>query len=225
MSSEILIVDDNADIRNIINELILDAGYKTRLAANYNQALSEIDKKLPDVAILDVKLDKGDNDGIELLSHIKSKDKDVPVIIISGHANIEMAVKSLHEGAFEFIEKPFDQERLLNFVRRAVENYNLKKQNKEYETKLFSSYELIGNSKNILNINEQINKISITESRVFVNGPSGSGKELIARKIHKLSKRNKNPFIVLNGALLDSNKYELESVSYTHLTLPTILRV
>ena len=128
MNSEILIVDDNADIRNIINELILDAGYKTRLAANYNQALSEIDKKLPDVAILDVKLDKGDNDGIELLSHIKSKDKDVPVIIISGHANIEMAVKSLHEGAFEFIEKPFDQERLLNFVRRAVENYNLKRQ-------------------------------------------------------------------------------------------------
>ncbi len=210
MISEILIVDDNADIRNIINELILDAGYKTRLAANYNQALSEIDKKLPDVAILDVKLDKGDNDGIELLSHIKSKDKDVPVIIISGHANIEMAVKSLHEGAFEFIEKPFDQERLLNFVRRAVENYNLKRQNKEYETKLFSSYELIGNSKNILNINDQINKISLTESRVFVNGPSGSGKELIARKIHKLSKRNKNPFVVLNGALLDSNKYELE---------------
>ena len=121
MATEILIVDDNADIRNILNELILDAGYKTRVAANYNQALSEIDKKMPDVAILDVKLDKGDNDGIELLSHIKSKDKDVPVIIISGHANIEMAVKSLHEGAFEFIEKPFDQERLLNFVKRAVE--------------------------------------------------------------------------------------------------------
>ncbi|ETA69725.1 sigma-54 dependent transcriptional regulator [Candidatus Pelagibacter ubique] len=210
MSSEILIVDDNADIRNIINELIIDAGYKTRLAANYNQALGEIDKKLPDVAILDVKLDKGDNDGIELLSHIKSKNKDIPVIIISGHANIEMAVKSLHEGAFEFIEKPFDQERLLNFVRRAVENYNLKKENKEYETKLFSSYELIGNSKNILNITDQINKISITESRVFINGPSGSGKELIARKIHKLSKRNKNPFVVLNGALLDSHKYEME---------------
>ncbi len=210
MNAEILIVDDNADIRNIINELIIDAGYKTRVAANYNQALAEIDKKLPDVAILDVKLDKGDNDGIELLSHIKSKDKDVPVIIISGHANIEMAVKSLHEGAFEFIEKPFDQERLLNFIKRAVENYNLKKQNLEYETKLFSSYELIGNSKNILNIKEQIDKISTTESRVFINGPSGSGKELIARKIHKLSKRCKNPFITLNGALLDSNKYELE---------------
>ena len=114
MNAEILIVDDNTDIRNIINELIIDAGYKTRIAANYNQALTEIDKKLPDVAILDVKLDKGDNDGIELLSHIKTKDKDVPVIMISGHANMEMAIKSLHYGAFEFIEKPFDQERLLN---------------------------------------------------------------------------------------------------------------
>ena len=210
MSSEILIVDDNADIRNIINELILDAGYKTRLAANYNQALGEIDKKLPDVAILDVKLDKGDNDGIELLSHIKSKNKDIPVIIISGHANIEMAVKSLQHGAFEFIEKPFDQERLLNFIKRAVENFNLKTQNKEYESKLFSSYELIGISKNILNISEQIKKISITESRVLIRGPSGSGKELIARKIHKASNRDKNPFVILNGALLDFNKYELE---------------
>ena len=210
MSAEILIVDDNADIRNIINELIIDAGYVTRIAANYNQALAEIDKKLPDVAILDVKLDKGDNDGIELLSHIKSKNKDVPVIIISGHANIEMAVKSLQHGAFEFIEKPFDQERLLNFVGRAVENYNLKTQNKEYESKLFFSYDLVGRSKNIINITDQIKKISLTESRVFINGPSGSGKELIARKIHKNSSRNKKPFIILNGALLDSSKYELE---------------
>ena len=96
MSTEILIIDDNPDIRNILNDLISEAGYETRLAANYNQALTEIDKKLPDVAIIDVKLDKGDNDGIELLSHIKSKDKDIPVIIISGHANIEMAVNSLN---------------------------------------------------------------------------------------------------------------------------------
>ena len=95
MSTEILIIDDNPDIRNILNDLIKDEGYQTRVAANYNQALSEIDKKLPDVAIIDVKLDKGDNDGIELLNHIKKKNKDIPVIIISGHGNIEMAVKSL----------------------------------------------------------------------------------------------------------------------------------
>ena len=210
MAIEILIVDDNSDIRNILNELILDAGYKTRVAANYNQALTEIDKKMPDVAILDVKLDKGDNDGIELLSHIKSKNKDVPVIIITGHANIEMAVNSLKHGAFEFVEKPFDQTRLLNFVSRAVENLELKNQNKVYENKLFSSYDLIGNSKNIVTIKDQVNKISLTESRVLINGPSGSGKELIARKIHKNSKRKNKAFIILNGALLDSEKYELE---------------
>ena len=210
MTAEILIVDDNADIRNILNDLIIDAGYSTRVAANYNQALSEIDKKIPDVAILDVKLDKGDNDGIQLLTHIKSINKDVPVIMISGHANIEMAIESLKHGAFEFIEKPFDQTRLMNFISRAVENLSLKNLNQEYETKLFSSYDLIGDSKNITTIREQIEKISITDSRIFINGPSGSGKELVARKIHKKSRRSSQPFIILNGALLDINKYELE---------------
>ena len=210
MNIEILIVDDNSDIRNILNELIIDAGYKTRVAANFNQALSEIDKRMPDVAILDVKLDKGDNDGIQLLSHIKSKNSDVPVIMISGHANIEMAINSLKHGAFEFVEKPFDRSRLLNFISRAVENLNLKTQNKEYENKLFSSYDLIGESKNISNIRDQIEKISLTESRIFINGPSGSGKELIARKIHKKSKRKNESFVIINGALLDNDKYELE---------------
>ena len=210
MSTEILIIDDNPDIRNILNDLIMDAGYQTRLAANYNQALSEIDKKLPDVAIIDVKLDKGDNDGIELLSHIKSKDKDIPVIIISGHANIEMAVNSLKSGAFEFIQKPFDHEQLMNFINRAVENFNLKNKNKELETKLFHSFELIGSSQNIEIIKDQILKLSNSESRIFINGPTGSGKELIARKIHKNSNRKKGPFVILNGALLDVKKYELE---------------
>ena len=210
MTTEILIIDDNPDIRNIINELISDAGYKTRVAANYNQALAEIDKKLPDVAIIDVKLDKGDNDGIELLNHIKKKNKEVPVIIISGHANIEMAVKSLKSGAFEFIQKPFDETRLMNFVNRAVENVRLKVKNNELESKLFHSYELIGNSPNIEKIKNQIIKLSKTESRIFINGPTGCGKELIARKIHKLSSRNNHPFVILNAALLDVKKYELE---------------
>ena len=210
MSTEILIIDDNADIRNIINDLIIESGYKTRLAANYNQALNEIDKKLPDVAIIDVKLDKGDNDGLELLTHIKNKNKDIPVIIITGHANVEMAIKALKSGAFEFIEKPFNRERLLNFINRAVENIKLKNINKDFEDKLFYSYDLVGNSNNILNIKEQIKKISISESRIFINGPTGSGKELIARKIHKESKRQKGPFIIINAALLDIEKYELE---------------
>jgi len=210
MSSEILIIDDNPDIRNIIKDLIDESGFKTRVAANYNQALSEIDKKLPDVAIIDVKLDKGDNDGIELLTHIKKKNKDIPVIIISGHANIEMAIKSLKSGAFEFIQKPFDQERLMNFVNRAVENYKLISENKILQTQLFHTFEFIGKSQNVSKIRDQIEKLSTSESRIFINGPTGSGKELIARKIHKISQRKNGPFVVINGALLDVKKYELE---------------
>jgi len=210
MSAEILIVDDNSDIRFILNELIKEAGYKTRLAANFNQALAEIDKKLPDVAIMDVKLDKGDNDGIQLLDHIKKKNTDIPVIMISGHANIEMAVNSLKSGAFEFIQKPFDKERLLNFVNRAVENYNLKNENKNLNSKLFHSFDLIGKSTNISSIRDQIQKLSQSESRIFISGPTGSGKELISRKIYKNSKRKGGPFIIINGALLDAKKYELE---------------
>ena len=209
-TTEILIVDDNADIRVILDDMIKDAGFKTRLAANYNQALSEIDKKIPDVAIIDVKLDKGDNDGIELLNHLKQKNKDVPVIIISGHANIEMAIESLKSGAFEFIQKPFDRERLMNFVNRAVEKINLIRENKNLKSQLFHSFEFIGKSQNILTIRDQINKLSNSESRIFICGPTGSGKELIARKIHKNSKRSKEPFIILNGALLDVRKYEKE---------------
>ena len=210
MSTEILIIDDNPDIRNILNDLIKDAGYKTRVAANYNQALIEIDKKLPDVAIIDVKLDKGDNDGIELLSHIKNKNKDIPVIIISGHANIEMAIKSLKSGAFEFIQKPFDKERLVNFVNRASENIKLKNENKSLRSRLFHSFDLIGVSSNVTSIKEQINKLASSDSRIFISGPTGSGKELIARKIHKKSKRANGPFIIINGALLDIRKYEEE---------------
>ena len=210
MSAEILIIDDNSDIREILNDLILEAGYSTRLAANYNQALTEIDKKLPDVAIIDVKLDKGDNDGIELLNHIKKKNNNIPVIIISGHANIEMAIKSLKSGAFEFIQKPFDKERLLNFIRRAIENLKLKIENASLENQLFHTFDLVGKSQNIISIKDQIEKVSNSESRVFISGPTGSGKELIARKIYKKSQRKNKPFVILNGALLDLEKYELE---------------
>ena len=140
----------------------------------------------------------------------KKKNRDIPVIIISGHANIEMAVKSLKSGAFEFIQKPFDQERLMNFINRAVENYNLINENKNLQTQLFHSFELIGCSQNIEEIRDQIEKLSNSESRIFISGPIGSGKELIARKLHKISNRRKGPFTILNGALLDVKKYELE---------------
>ena len=211
MSNEILIVDDNPDIRNILNELISDLGFKTRLAANFQQGLSEIDKKLPDVALLDVKLSNSENhEGLKLLEHIKTKNRDIPVIIISGHANIEMAVDSLRLGAFEFIQKPFDKNRLTNFINRAVENFNLKKENKSLNDKLFNSFDIIGKSKNISNIKDQITHLASSDSRVFITGPIGSGKELVARKIHLISNRKDSPFIIINGALLNSEKYEKE---------------
>tara|TARA_B100000035_G_scaffold314630_1_gene331499 strand:+ start:619 stop:1977 length:1359 start_codon:yes stop_codon:yes gene_type:complete len=211
MPNEILIVDDNPDIRNILNELINDLGYATRLAANYQQALAEIDKKLPDVALLDVKLSNTENhEGLKLLDHIKNKNKDIPVIIISGHANIEMAVDSLRLGAFEFIQKPFDKNRLTNFINRAVEHFNLKKENKSLNEKLFNSFDIIGKSKNIINIKDQIKHLANSDSRVFITGPIGSGKELVARKIHLLSNRKHKPFIIINGALLNSQTYEKE---------------
>ena len=122
MTNEILIVDDNADIRVLMSGILKDRGFTVREAANFDQAMNEINKKMPDAAVIDVKLDKGDNDGIELLNNIKKIDDDVPVIMISGHANVQMAVDSLKLGAFEFKQKPFSSETLVNFVNRALEN-------------------------------------------------------------------------------------------------------
>ena len=210
MTNEILVIDDNSDIRRLISGILKDKGFMVREAANFNQAVFEINKKLPDVAIIDVKLDKGDNDGIELLVHLKKIDDDVPVIMISGHANVQMAVDSLKFGAFEFIQKPFSSERLINFTNRAVENINLKKEKLALESKLFHSYDIIGLSQSIEKIRSLIDKLGSTESRIFISGPPGSGKELVARQIHKKSSRSKKPFVVVNGALLSPQKYEQE---------------
>ena len=210
MNKEILVVDDNSDIRLLISSILKDKGFSVREAANFDQAKNEIDKKIPNVAVIDVKLDKGDNDGIELLVYLKKKDEDVPVIMISGHANVQMAVDSLKMGAFEFLQKPFSSERLLNFVTRAVENLDLRKEKQILESKLFHSYDIIGESQSIEKIKSLITKLSSTESRVFISGPAGSGKELVARQIHKQSTRSSKPFVVVNGALLDPAKYELE---------------
>ncbi len=210
MKNEVLVIDDNFDIRNLISTILKDKNYNVREAANYDQAIFEIEKKLPDIAIIDVKLDKGDKDGIDLLKKIKSLTDLVPVIMISGHANVEMAVESLKLGAYEFITKPFAYDQLLNFLNRALENVNLKKENERLENKLFHSFEFIGESIPITKIKKLINKLSSTDSRILISGPTGSGKELLARKIHKNSQRSKEPFVVLNGALLQPDNYENE---------------
>ena len=210
MKNEVLVIDDNFDIRNLISTILKDKNYNVREAANYDQAIFEIEKKLPDIAIIDVKLDKGDKDGIDLLKKIKGLTDLVPVIMISGHANVEMAVESLKLGAYEFITKPFAYDQLLNFLNRALENVNLKKENERLENKLFHSFEFIGESIPIIKIKKLINKLSSTDSRILISGPTGSGKELLARKIHKNSQRSKEPFVVLNGALLQPDNYENE---------------
>ena len=210
MTNEILVIDDNSDIRMLISSILNDNGFSVREAANFDQALLEINKKLPNVAVIDVKLDKGDNDGIELLNHIKKIDNDLPVIMISGHANVQMAVDSLKLGAFEFMQKPFSTERLLNFVNRAIENIDLKKAKSILESKLFHSYEVIGQSQAMGKVRDLIAKLGSAESRVFISGPAGSGKELVARQIHKKSSRSTKSFIVVSGVLLDPEKYELQ---------------
>ena len=208
MKNEILVIDDNADIRFLICNILKDNNYNVRSAANYNQAVKEIEKKLPDLAIIDIKLDKGDKDGIDLLKLLMSKNKSIPAIMVSGHANVQVAVDSIRIGAYEFVEKPFSTEKLLNYVSRALESAKLKKEKSNLESKLFHSFDLIGKNIEIIKIRKIIEKLGTAESRVLITGDTGTGKELVARKIHKASSRSENPFIVLNAALLQEKKYE-----------------
>ena len=151
----------------------------------------EINKRLPDIAILDIKLDKPDKDGIDLLKLIV-KNKNIPVIMISGHATVKIAIESIRLGAYEFIEKPFSKEKIINYVNRGLESSLLKKEKDIIENKLFHSFDLIGKSPDIIKVKKIIEKLSTSESRVLISGPTGSGKELVARKIHKNSSRKRS---------------------------------
>tara|TARA_B100000941_G_scaffold99043_1_gene69150 strand:- start:664 stop:2034 length:1371 start_codon:yes stop_codon:yes gene_type:complete len=212
MNKEILVIDDNPDIRFLICNILKEKNFNVRSAANYDQAIIEIKKKLPDLAIIDIKLDKDDKDGIDLLKILMKKNKYLPVIMISGHATVQVALDSIRLGAYEFIEKgaSFSTDKLLNYVYRALETADLKEEKDIIENKLFHSFELIGNSSSIIKVKKIIEKLSNTESRVLITGPTGSGKELVARKIHKLSLRDKKPFVVINAASLKEKTYEKE---------------
>ena len=210
MHKDILVIDDNPDIRFLICNILKEKHFNVRSAANFDQAVLEIQKKLPDLAIIDIKLDKTDKDGIDLLKQIINKNKSVPVIMISGHATVQIAVEAIRLGAYEFIEKPFSTEKIINYVKRALENVSLKQEKDIIENKLFHSFELIGKSPSILKIKKTIEKLAGSESRILISGPTGSGKELIARKIHKNSGRSQEPFVILNAALLKEKTYEKE---------------
>ena len=208
MKTEILVIDDNADIRFLTCNILQENGYTVRSAANYNQAVQEINGKLPDLAIVDIRLDKSDKDGINLLKLLMQKNKSLPVIMISGHANVQVAVEAIRLGAYEFVEKPFSSEKLLNYVKRAIEVFTIREEKINVENKLFHSFEFIGVSDEIQNIKKTIQKLVATESRILITGQTGTGKELVARKIHKNSSRSESPFIVFNAALLQEKKYE-----------------
>ena len=212
MHKEILVIDDNPDIRQLISNILKEKNFEVRSAANYDQAIFEINKKLPDLAIIDIKLDKPDKDGIDLLKTIMKKNKLTPVIMISGHATVQIALESLRLGAYEFIEKgaTFSLDKLLNYIYRALESFELKKEKNIIENKLFHSFELIGKSPSILKVKKIIDKLHTSESRILISGPTGTGKELVARKIHKNSSRSQEPFVIINAALLRENTYEKE---------------
>ena len=210
MHKDILVIDDNPDIRFLICNILKEKKFNVRSAANYDQAILEINKKMPDLSIIDIKLDKTDKDGIDLLKLIISKNKLSPVIMISGHASVQIAVEAIRLGAYEFIEKPFSTEKILNYVKRALENSELKQEKDIIENKLFHSFDLVGKSSSILKVKKTIEKLATSESRVLISGPTGSGKELVARKIHKNSNKSKDPFVVLNAALLKEKTYERE---------------
>ena len=210
MNKEILVIDDNPDIRFLICNILKEKNFDVRSAANFDQAILEINKRLPDLAIIDIKLDKVDKDGIDLLKLIVEKNKQIPIIMISGHATVQIAIDSIKLGAYEFIEKPFSTEKILNYVKRALETSLLKHEKNIIENKLFHSFDLVGISPSILKVKKNIEKLKSSESRILISGPTGSGKELVARKIHKNSLRLKESFVILNAALLKTNTYEKE---------------
>ena len=210
MLKEILVIDDNPDIRFLICNILEEQNFKVRSAANYDQAILEINNRLPDLAIVDIKLDKPDKDGIDLLKLINKKNKLTPVIMISGHATVQIAIEAIRLGAYEFIEKPFSKEKIVNYVNRGLESASLKKEKDIIENKLFHSFDLIGKSASIQKVKKFIEKLKTSESRILISGPTGSGKELVARKIHKNSLRFKEPFVIINAALLKEKTYEKE---------------
>ena len=207
MSTDILIVDDEADIRNLISGILEDDGYSTRQAANSQMALKEIKAQAPAVILLDIWLDGNQTDGLKLLEIIKKVRPKSQVIMISGHGTIQTAVRAIKLGAFDFIEKPFESDRLLFLIKRSLENSRLKNEVMQLKAKTNISEDLIGNCNAILNIKRTIERVGPTGSRVLITGPAGAGKEVVARLIHKHSKRKDAPFIVISCASLDPDKF------------------
>ena len=210
MALEVLVVDDEADIRDLVSGVLEDEGYAVRAAADSNQTLDAIEERRPSMVLLDVWLQGSKLDGLQLLQEIKQRDPTIPVLVISGHGNLDTAVAAVREGAVDFIEKPFEAERLIYLVDRATETDRLRRENQTLRLQVGQEDQLQGSSVAINTVRATLKRVAPTGSRVLISGPPGVGKEIAARMIHQWSPRARAPFIVLSAAMMSPDRVEEE---------------
>ncbi len=210
MAGDVLIVDDEADIRELVAGILADEGYAVRTAQDSRTALAAIDARKPSLVVLDIWMQGGGLDGLELLDLVKTLDPDLPVIMISGHGTIETAVSSIKRGAYDFLEKPFKSDRLLLLVERALEASGLKRENRRLRTQAIVPDGLVGASAAAQQLRALISKVASANSRILISGPPGSGKETTARLIHAASPRAKSEFVAISAAGMTPERMDLE---------------
>ncbi len=206
--SNILIVDDEKDIRELIGDILKDEGYAIRLAANSDDCMAEINADPPSLMILDIWLKDSRMDGIDILKTVKRDNPDIPVVIISGHGNIEIAVAAIKQGAYDFIEKPFNIDQLMVVVSRAMETSRLRRENADLRRRDVTSSEMLGSSPAFKNLRAHLDKVTKSNGRVMLTGPAGSGKEMAARFIHTNSGRSTAPFVSVSSATIEPERME-----------------
>ena len=210
MANDILIVDDEADIRDLVAGILEDEGFKTRTARDSDTAMAEIAGRRPNLIFLDIWLQGSKLDGLQLLEQIKLEHPEVPIVMISGHGNIETAVAAIKRGAYDFIEKPFKADRLILVANRALETSRLKREVRELKQHAPSSATLVGKSPCMNQLRQTIDRAAKANSRIMIVGPSGGGKELVARTLHAMSSRAEGPFVVINAAAITPDRMEVE---------------
>ena len=205
---DILITDDERDIRELISDILKDEGFTTRLAANADQCMAEISKDKPALMILDIWLKDSHMDGIDILKSVKRDHPEIPIVIISGHGNIEIAVAAIKQGAYDFIEKPFNIDQLMVVIRRAMETSRLRRENQELKRGDAPSAEMLGDSAAFRSLKSQLDKVTRSNGRVMLTGAPGSGKEIAARYIHAQSNRSDAPFVTVASAAIEPERME-----------------
>ena len=210
MASDILIVDDEIDIREIVSGILSDEGHGTRTAKNSDEALAAIEARRPSLVFLDIWLQGSRLDGLQVLEIVKQQNPNLPVVMISGHGNIETAVSAIKLGAYDFIEKPFKADRLVLVAERALENSRLKREVSELKTRGGGLTKMAGKSTSVNQLRQVIERVAPANSRILITGAPGSGKELAARMIHEASGRSSGPFVVVNSATITPENMEAE---------------